>query len=722
MVKYKNVFSYLALLVLSIVIMCWALSLKNFNIHFPLQYYGDAVSHDFLIKSMLDNGWYLHNNMVGAPLGLDMHYYPITSNFLFFLMKVISLFTNDFQVIINIFYLSTYPLTCLISYYVLKRLGISGISSIVGSLLYTFLPYHYLRGVEHLFLSAFFMTPLIVLICIWIYQGKYVFYNAKTNKFSLLNRDAISVILICLITASCDVYYTFFSCFFFMVAGISRFIKNSYEKKALFTSVFLSIIMSIGVILNLLPNIIYILKFGANSQSHEVSASEAEIYGLKIIQLLLPIKEHRIILFQKIRDIYDKSAPLVNENAGVSLGVVISIAFLFLILFLFIKKRNDTIISYLSELNIAAVLLGTIGGFGAIFAYLVSPQIRAYNRLSIFIAFFSIIVLVYFLNYVTQQIRKRNIKEIYVYFMCALVLIIGLFDQTTYKGIYYDNYKKDFERDHNFVSNIEKEIPKNSMVLQLPFVSFPGERVNLMGEYDHFKGYLHSDSLRWSFGTMKGTVNEEWQRQLASGPIETIVQKAAIIGYNGVYINRNGYPDKAAEIEAKLKAILKRNPISNEDNSLIFFNLTDFNAELNKQYTTAELEKLRTKLLEPPIQVIWDKGFYGLEKNEKDNWRWSDKESYLSIKNPTKLIKKYKIEMYLSTGNDQFSEIKISYNNSASDNITLNNTGKLYFKIIDIPPGITTISFVTNASQIYTINDPRNLYFKMTNFILREID
>jgi len=44
-------------------------------------------------------------------------------------------------------------------------------------------------------------------------------------------------------------------------------------------------------------------------------------------------------------------------------------------------------IALLASLALFAVLLGTLGGVGSLIGHLVTPQVRAYNRISIYIAF-----------------------------------------------------------------------------------------------------------------------------------------------------------------------------------------------------------------------------------------------------------------------------------------------------------------------------------------------
>ena len=43
--------------------------------------------------------------------------------------------------------------------------------AIFAALLYTFLPYHFVRGEHHLFLAAYFTVPLAVLMTLWVAAG-----------------------------------------------------------------------------------------------------------------------------------------------------------------------------------------------------------------------------------------------------------------------------------------------------------------------------------------------------------------------------------------------------------------------------------------------------------------------------------------------------------------------------------------------------------------------
>ena len=57
-----------------------------FDLGIPLSYYHDGMSHGFVVKTILDVGWYpVHTPFVGAPFGSDLFDYPFSDglNFLF---------------------------------------------------------------------------------------------------------------------------------------------------------------------------------------------------------------------------------------------------------------------------------------------------------------------------------------------------------------------------------------------------------------------------------------------------------------------------------------------------------------------------------------------------------------------------------------------------------------------------------------------------------------
>jgi phosphoglycerol transferase len=143
----------------------------------------------------------------------------------------------------------------------------------------------------------------------------------------------------------------------------------------------------------------------------------------------------------------------------------------------------------------------------------------------------------------------------------------------------YDKIKNEYQSDEDFVAGIEAALPPRAMIFQLPYVPFPeNPPVNAMLDYEHFKAYLHSRTLRWSYGAIKGEQEDLWQKTVAAKPPAEFVQEISRAGFVGIYINRDGYEDKAARVEAELSALLGAKPVASRRGNLIFFNLADYQA------------------------------------------------------------------------------------------------------------------------------------------------
>jgi phosphoglycerol transferase len=106
-----------------------------------------------------------------------------------------------------------------------------------------------------------------------------------------------------------------------------------------------------------------------------------------------------------------------------------------------------------------------------------------------------------------------------------------------------------------------------------------------MADYDPLRGYLHSTNLRWSYGAIGGRHTDAWLRDLESRPIEDIAEGAAAAGFSGIYLDRAGYSDRAAELESRLRALLARQPIVSTDGRYAFYELSPIVEHVHRAYS-----------------------------------------------------------------------------------------------------------------------------------------
>ena len=143
--------------------------------------------------------------------------------------------------------------------------------------------------------------------------------------------------------------------------------------------------------------------------------------------------------------------------------------------------------------------------------------------------------------------------------LCVLVLVGGLFDQTTKNDVPpYKALKAEHDSICRFVAALERTLPPGAMVLQLPFIHFPeANPINHMGDSDHLRMYLNSHTLHWSHGTVKGRYGSDVLSLLCAAPIEETLERFAAMGYQGIHIDRRGYADNGQAMEARLSALTR---------------------------------------------------------------------------------------------------------------------------------------------------------------------
>ena len=110
------------------------------------------------------------------------------------------------------------------------------------------------------------------------------------------------------------------------------------------------------------------------------------------------------------------------------------------------------------------------------------------------------------------------------------------------------------------------------MIYQLPFSEFPEAAViNNMDDYSHLLGYIYTDTLKWSYGGMKGRNIAAQALNIDGGMSETFIKGIRDAGFSGLYIDTFGYEDNGASIIEYYKELLEQEPLCTEDGRLYFF-------------------------------------------------------------------------------------------------------------------------------------------------------
>jgi phosphoglycerol transferase len=310
---------------------------------------------------------------------------------------------------------------------------------------------------------------------------------------------------------------------------------------------------------------------------------QSELFGLKIAQLVLPISGHRLAPLANFKNKYNTSMPLITENDTSSLGVVGSLGFLALLGWPLVRSRlasRPRLQDGLAVLNAAGLLLASIGGLGGLFSLFISRDIRCYNRVSVYLAFFAVLTLALLLERFLHRQLLAGRRRLAGYAILAAILAVGILDQTPVRfAPPQASLKKAFQSDAAFVQAIEAAMPANAMIFQLPNMPFPEApfAAHEMQDYDLLRGYLHSKTLRWSYGSIKGREGDQWRKAAAALPLEHMVAVVARAGYSGIYVDRLGYADHGSQLLHDLSLVLATRPLFSSDERLVFFSLAEYN-------------------------------------------------------------------------------------------------------------------------------------------------
>jgi hypothetical protein len=554
-----------AAMVLALVGAALVLELWNADLRVPFAYTGDGTLNLTLIKGVLENPWYFHNPDLGAPWSQELYDYPVISqetlNLL--LMRILGLGTGDPALVINLFFLLTFPLAALTAFLVLRRLAVSRGIALVIALLFALLPYHFQRGEVHLFLAAYYAVPLGAYLAIAVFRGDRLFGGWRATLITAVMCAVVA-------TASGSGYYAVFTVVLVVVAAVLGFAVRREREALVAGGAVVAAIAAVSLV-QLAPTIVYRAANGPNDEVAKRFWFESENYSLRLTNLLLPVDGHRIVSLARWKNEYTEQIPQ-TEARSATLGIIGSIGFVWLVAvgvaaIAGIGRRYELgLHAGLATLTVTAFLLATTGGFSTFIA-VIWPQIRSWNRLSVFIAFFSLTAVALLLGLLERRLRGPVFAGV-----LAVLLAVGVFDQTTTADVpTYDAVEASWNDDAAFFTALEDRLPAGARIVQVPYEPFP-EPVNTpVGIYEPAKAYLHSDDLDWSWGAMRGRP-EDWAATLAGKPAAEVVTAAREEGFTGILLDRLALGAAAQATETDFGRVLG-NPAQPPDDRYVYFAL-----------------------------------------------------------------------------------------------------------------------------------------------------
>ncbi len=521
------------------------------------------------VKTVLQRGWYFGDPRLGFPTAANLRDFPLGDGWHFVFLRVFSLGSRDWALAMNTMYLGTFLLVAATAYVALRGLHVRPITAAGGAVVTALLPYHFARNEMHFFLSDYSAIPLVVALAVaqlsehpWLRVRQ----HAPAPRVRWLGAIAIVVW-----AGGTGTYYAVMSAALLAATGIVAAIVRRRAEPAL-SGLLLATIIAVVLGAQLVPTFINDAQHGRD-HAFDRSLSENDNYSLRPLSLLAPIPEHRIRLLGQAQREYETVRN--PSESGQALGLVaaagvvglLGCAGAVLVGGRGLRKADDRSLALLA---VTALALGVTAGGGALLAVEGFTEIRAWNRISVFLAFIGVAAAARALD---RLLARRNVSLKMIVAIVALCTTVAVLDQTSGADTpHYGATLTEYSTEQAFVTGIERTVGPKAAILQLPYALFPEARTIVrMDNYSHLSGYLHSDTLRWSYGAVKGRPG--WQDGQIGLSVPDQLRRARRAGFTAVWVDRFGYQDQGAQLEHALQRCLGRPLLTETDGRRVLYDL-----------------------------------------------------------------------------------------------------------------------------------------------------
>ncbi len=511
----------------------------------PLDYSGD--SHEMLtrIKAASEGDtWPLMPQVIhrlAAPWGAHWNGYPTPDKFLILALGGLTHLVG-LGAAANLAMLLATISSGVAFYFVARCFKARPEWAWMGGLLFAFTYSVFHRGLAHLLLLFTWTVPLGLLVC-W--------YLARRRPLRWRSAEAWVCLGVAAAIGVSNPYYLFFWSQLLAWAMIVQFFRGRQWVN-----------LQVGAACFLVAAGGFFLmhaEFWLYSQSGALPVLArnyfgTEIYALKIVEMFVPPTYHRWEWLAFFGHRYSRWTEWRGEAFFPYLGLVGMAGFVWLWIDAGRRMLRGRAPSGWSLQTLWMLLFATVGGITNLMAlYLGLNVFRATNRIAVFIG---CVVLLFVAR--KMSVLTRNIQPFWRYAAAALLALFGAFDQIPRRPPAERQLQREkaMQADAAFGRRLEAALRPGAMVFQLPVMGFP-EVVppHKLADYELFRPYLHTSTLRFSYGGAKKRSRIRWQRDVEKLPVGEMVNRLERFGFSALYFNRRGFADSGTGLIASLKGL-----------------------------------------------------------------------------------------------------------------------------------------------------------------------
>lgn len=284
---------------------------------------------------------------------------------------------------INIYYIFTFFMISFSMYYFLEKLEVSFHISVGLAVLAAFMPFHIDRGEGQMMTSNFFLAPLFMSM---LYDLIYCRKLTVSKGY---------MILICL-APFIDIRISVMTCVIFCFLLIQR---RDQELTRFALRFFIPFLLLCG----------FVCVLASTLKLADIQTAKQE--GMRILDLVMPMRYHAIGRLSDIRLSYDITLSAHGESGLNSLGILFSFGFVYMMLGMFFEWKKDNCIAWMGMICIFVFLIAGICGLGSVLDYF-GLHVIYWSRMAVFFVVCSIATIGIFMGNIYNNIGQKYGKRI----------------------------------------------------------------------------------------------------------------------------------------------------------------------------------------------------------------------------------------------------------------------------------------------------------------------
>jgi hypothetical protein len=533
----------------------WSVPLEYGN----LGYDADAMAVLAQIKAAAQGDFppFLTKNVrqLGAPFVGNWNDAPVVEQLLYSLAGCLAGVTSVFFAA-NALVVCSHALAAVGFYAVGRALGSDRRLCLAGGLVFAFARFPFTRQMHHPQVLYDWHVPACLLVGWWVLDGAGL--TRRGRRFWIAVAIAVAT----------GIQHPYYTNMFVQLTGLASMVQWARGRREAAGAGIAVCGAAMAAFLAMCGNYLaYKLLHGGSAAGMVRRFQWLEFYALKPLDLFMPPPDHRMPALAGLGRGYFENVLVPGEIPPSCYLGMIGIAALAWLTTVSVRRALAAPPRPLPAETWQVLWIlaySVIGGVNCLIGVFGIQLFRSANRYSIFILAIALL-------WAIRRLSRMPLSGRMTWGLSAAAVALALWDQVppAPTAATIADVAARVDSDRTFTRGLESRLPQGAMIFQLPLMRYPEQPAPGVSASDHFRPFLYTDTLRFSFGSMAGRQDTAWQEPLLASGLRAAIEGLERYGFAALYINRAGYQDGAAELLKALAAMGRNETVASPRGDLV---------------------------------------------------------------------------------------------------------------------------------------------------------